>query len=161
MIEFIAQYWLEVLLGLISTGLGALCKYFYGLYKKEKNREKADENAKLTDNFKQFAQAEHNELLRLIEENKAASDKTDQMIKADMEATKKHLSTLQKGVLGIQGRDFKSDCRFLLEHDHVITQNEWEEINDEHDIYNSLGGNHEGDRLYNDVSIKYHDELTK
>lgn len=161
MIEFIVQYWLEVLLGLLSAGLGALCKYFYGLYKKEKNREKADENAKLTDNFKQFALEEHNELLRLIEKNKAASDKMDEKIRADMETTKKHLNILQKGVLGIQGRDFKADCRLLLEHDHDITQEEWEEINDEHDIYNSLGGNHEGDRLYNDVSIKYHNKLTE
>lgn len=159
MVAFVLKYWIEVLFGVIAAGLGALSKYFYNLYKKEKNREKADENTKLTENFKAFALEEHNELLRLIDENKKASDKMDELIQADMETTKQHLDALQKGVLGIQGRDFKTDCRTLLEHGHQITQSEWEEISEEHDIYNSLGGNHEGDRLYNDVSAKYHAQL--
>lgn len=43
MLAFLAKYWLEFLLGLIATGATALAKYFYNLYKKEKNIEKQKE----------------------------------------------------------------------------------------------------------------------
>jgi hypothetical protein len=69
------------------------------------------------------------------------------------------METLKDGILSIQGRNFKTDCRLLLQKDHVITQEEWESISVAHDIYNSLGGNHDGDRLYEDVETKYHNNL--
>jgi hypothetical protein len=34
--DIIAKYWLQFVLGLIASGLTALCTYFYRLYKKER-----------------------------------------------------------------------------------------------------------------------------
>jgi len=47
----------------------------------------------------------------------------------------------------------------LLKTEHEITVDEWMYLNEEHDIYNSLKGNHEGDLLFQDVNIKYHNQL--
>lgn len=43
MLAFIAQYWLNFLLGAIAGGLTFLCKKFYKLYKAEKNHQKTEE----------------------------------------------------------------------------------------------------------------------
>lgn len=43
----------------------------------------------------------------------------------------------------------------LLKEDHVITLQEFENITNEHRIYNTLKGNHEGDSLYSLVKVKY------
>jgi len=43
----------------------------------------------------------------------------------------------------------------LLKDDHIITLQEYENISNEHRIYNSLKGNHEGDALYSLVKVKY------
>lgn len=161
MVEFIAKYWLEFVFGILTAGLGFLSRYFYGLYKKEKQHQKSEEHQSLSDELKDISMKEHQALLDIIDKNKKESQKADKRIQEEIDETIASLKTLKLGVLGIQGRDFKTDCRALLEIDHVITQEEWEEISTAHDIYNSLGGNHDGDRLYNDVSIKYHDNLTK
>jgi hypothetical protein len=58
------------------------------------------------------------------------------------------IKTLKSGLLSVQGRMFKSDCKKLLEEDHEITLEEYEEITRDHHAYNSLGGNHNGDQLY-------------
>ncbi len=55
---------------------------------------------------------------------------------------------------------FKDKCRKLLKEDHVITLDEWEEVDAEHNIYNALGGNHNGDYLYQLVSEKVKNTLT-
>ena len=48
-------------------------------------------------------------------------------------------------MLSIEGRAFRTECRKLLEPDHVISLKEYEAIVSEHETYNRLGGNHEGD----------------
>ena len=160
MLDFILNYWLEFLFGIIATGLGILSKYFYNLYKKEKQHQKIEEQKVLSNEFKAITEKEHNTLLQIINENKEQSQEADEKIQAEISETQQCLNTLQLGVLEIQGRAFKADCRQLLEQDHTITQEEWEEISKSHDTYNQLGGNHNGDRLYEDVSFKYHSSLT-
>lgn len=59
------------------------------------------------------------------------------------------------GVLAIQGRTFKEECRNLLKDDHRITLDEFEAIQADHEIYNNLGGNHKGDELFEAVKAKY------
>jgi len=41
--DIIIKYWVEWVLGLVTLGLGAATKYFYNLYKKEKNHQKTEE----------------------------------------------------------------------------------------------------------------------
>lgn len=61
---------------------------------------------------------------------------------------------IKDGVLSIQGKEFKQECRDLLQPDHEITIEEYEQFEKDHDAYNSLGGNHEGDHLYELVKKK-------
>ncbi len=72
-----------------------------------------------------------------------------------MSNLKEKIDTLQDGILSIQGRDFKADCRSLLQPDHEITLDEYEQIIEEHEVYNNLGGNHKGDELFDLVTHKF------
>ena len=47
MLDFIAKYWLEFLFGIIALGLTGLTKYFYNLYKKEKQRLEDEAHEKI------------------------------------------------------------------------------------------------------------------
>lgn len=161
MIEFILEYWLEGLFSAIVFVLSFFCKRFYSLYKKEQKREKEVEQEHLSKEFRTYADEEHKKILDIIHENVVASKKADVEIKKELAVMNEGLELLKMGLLGIQGPGFKAKCKYLLGADHVITLEEWEEINNDHDIYNSLGGNHNGDRLYNDVSYKYHSQLQK
>ena len=65
------------------------------------------------------------------------------------------------GVLSIQGKDFKSDCRRLLNEEHRITTEEFEELEDEYEVYTGLGGNGRGAALFDAVKTKYMAQLGK
>ena len=66
---------------------------------------------------------------------------------------------MRSGLLSIQGRDFKRHCRELLDDEHEITLDEWEQIDADHEAYNGLGGNHKGDQLYELVKKKVENNL--
>lgn len=66
-----------------------------------------------------------------------------------------NVQAVKSGVLSIQGKAFKADCRRLLEKDHIITEEEWDDIKMDHDSYHALGGNHTGDTLFNSVTEKW------
>ena len=91
-------------------------------------------------------------LLNVVKESEAKSQEEDKKIYEKID----HLTS---GVLSIEGRAFKDDCRRLLEPGHVITLAEFEAIQAEHIVYNNLGGNHEGDGLYSMVVAKYQQAL--
>ena len=152
MTSFIVQYWLEMLFGAIAAAAGVLAKKFYGLYKKEQKHQ--EERKK--DNFKKVI---HEDFISAVEENRKLSDERADKLNKEINLLSNNLQVLQEGILSIQGHSFKHDCQILLEEDHEITPNEWEEIDIDHTVYNSLGGNHEGDRLYKDVETKYRNSL--
>ena len=59
------------------------------------------------------------------------------------------------GVLAIQGQVFKDECRRLLEDNHKITLKEFEQLQPDHIVYNGLGGNSNGDELFEAAKTKY------
>lgn len=69
--------------------------------------------------------------------------------------------TIQRGLLSVQGSQFKNDCRKLLEPGYVITIDEFEQLDKDHMAYNGLGGNHTGDQLFALVKTKYESQITK
>lgn len=69
------------------------------------------------------------------------------------------IDIIKDGMLSVEGRAFRNECRRLLEKGHVITLNEYEAILAEHVTYNNLGGNHEGDGLFSMVQVKYQNQL--
>lgn len=67
---------------------------------------------------------------------------------------------MKGGILSIQRRTFKQECRELLREGHEITLAEFEALQEEHNIYHSLGGNHDGDALFEMVKTKASNNLT-
>ena len=64
------------------------------------------------------------------------------------------MGIMKQGLLSVQRRTFESDCRALLQKDHIITLDEFSQLTADHDIYKALGGNHNGDSLFKLVELK-------
>ena len=152
MAAFIVQYWLEFLFGLIATSAGIIAKKCYNLYKKEKVHSEEDK-------AEAFKDVIHTEVFDEIQKSRILSDDRYNKTTEHINGLEGELDILREGILSLQGRNFKEDCNKLLAEDHIIAQKEWETIDIEHNVYNTLGGNHEGDRLYKDVEMKYRNSL--
>ena len=126
MIDFILHYWIEVLFGLVITAGSFVVKRTLASFRQERASEK-----------KEFLEGIQKEIRAEFERSNKKEIELQNEIK-----------TLKSGLLSVQGRMFKSDCKKLLEEDHEITLEEYEEITRDHHAYNSLGGNHNGDQLY-------------
>lgn len=170
------KYWVELILGLIVTGGGFLIKRYLRLEKEERQREQKE----YFDNVLKKIQSENQQVLKSLEKehdkmNQNSEDKYDEIntkvdkaleagreeSKSDDAALEKEISELEKnitaltaGVLSMQGKEFRNNCRKLLAEDHVITLDEWEELDKDHTAYNGLGGNHKGDHLFSLVKKK-------
>lgn len=170
------KYWVELILGLIVTGGGFLIKRYLRLEKEERQREQKE----YFDNVLKKIQTENQHVLKSLEKehdkmNQNSEDKYDEIntkvdqalevgrkeSKSDDAVLEKEISTLKKnitaltaGILSMQGKEFRNNCRKLLAKDHVITLDEWEELDKDHMAYNGLGGNHKGDHLFSLVKKK-------
>lgn len=94
----------------------------------------------------------YNDLVNVVKASEERSFAEDEHIHEEIDAIK-------GGLLSLEGRNFKEDCRRLLMPGHIITLAEYEAIQAEHIVYNNLGGNHEGDGLYSMVMTKYQNTL--
>lgn len=79
----------------------------------------------------------------------------DGKILEEIHHIQKKVETISAGVLSVQGQNFRQSCKRLLEPNHVITVEEFEQITQDHKVYNSLNGNHTGDILYHQVEEKF------
>lgn len=116
-------------------------------------------NKEIAKNIKTILDDNQRSILKIIQEEEEKSKAEDEAIRQQIIGIQDNLTTLTEGMLSIQGRQFKEECRALLKNDHEITLAEFEHITNEHRIYNALHGNHEGDNLYNLVEIKYRANL--
>ena len=167
MLEFIAKYWIEFVFGLIAACIIFAIKQYYASKSKLKQKDQED--------FK-------NEIIATINKDidvqRVRSDEGDQkiekMVKELFENVKllnqgiisiqkqmavDNVQALKSGVLSMQGKVFKADCRRLLEPNHIITEEEYEDIVNDHNSYHSLGGNHIGDSLFLSVMKKWNAQL--
>lgn len=139
MLEFVLKYWIEFLFGVVIAVGSFMIKRTLKSYR----QERADERESLMQSIKAEIRAEFER------SNKKENELAEQ------------IKVLKAGLLSIQGRTFKSNCRRLLDQDHEISLEEYEEITKDHDAYNSLGGNHNGDQLYMLVRKKVEDSWAK
>ena len=154
---------LTQLTGIFWTGVGmfifwAISQSYKGL-RKEKEREIEDKiNAKTLEielKEKQNNQELEDHLSKRIDANKQEITAYHQDFQQRCSEVNAQFGILQAGVLRVAGRWFIEDCQDLLEPDHVITQDEFEDIMDYHTTYNALGGNHKGDEYFKLVSEKF------
>lgn len=150
MLDFIAKYWLEFVFGLISTGLIAWVKYDIKQFRRKQSKDREEFKKEIED-----------EVQIKIDNTERELRKADTNIEASLEIVTAQMENLTAGVLSIQGKEFRAKCRELLEPDHVISVDEFEEITEDHDAYNGLGGNHKGDLLFNAVVEKFNAQLNK
>ena len=94
----------------------------------------------------------YNNLIDVVKESDEKSMAEDKIIHEEIDIIK-------EGMLSVEGRAFRNECRRLLQDDHIITLKEYETIVSEHITYNKLGGNHEGDALFSMVVVKYENTL--
>lgn len=130
MLEFVIKYWVEFAFGLIVTGGG----YFVRKYLKMREEEQNRERTKFYDNFKNDIFAKYDEIKKESEDG-------------DLEL-QKQLDLLRKGILSLQKKEFLNECQALLEEDHELTLDEYQQCIEDHDAYNGLKGNHRGDSLF-------------
>ena len=159
LIDWLVKYWLQVLFGLICGGVTIFVRRYIKLWKDTKERDKDDLLESIQDKMdNQYVKTQeqmddcYRNLTSIItqqgEEMKAVDAKLSEQIVA-----------VKRDVLAIEGAYFRSECRRLLQKDHIITNEEFNTITIEHTAYNSLGGNHEGDALYAMIEEKHKEYL--
>lgn len=174
--SIVLKYWVELILGLIVAGGGFLIKRYLRLEKEERQREQKayfdkmlekiqSENQQVLkslekehDKMNQNSEHKYNEINTKVDEaleaGREESKSDDAVLEKEISALEKNITALTAGILSMQGKEFRNNCRKLLAEDHVITLDEWEELDKDHTAYNGLGGNHKGDHLFSLVKKK-------
>ena len=134
MLDFIIKYWLEVLFGLIVAGLAFFARYYYKLWKESQAAQKE----KMQEEIQKKIQDEYQKKLD------------------DMQTIIDRLSIV---VLTVQGKQFKNDCREILNSGTNINYETFDNLHTEYEIYTSLGGNGLGEKLFELVEGRYSAQL--
>lgn len=174
--SIVLKYWVEFILGLIVAGGGFLIKRYLRLEKEERQREQKEYFDKMLekiqsenqhvlkslekehDKMNQKSEDKYNEINtkvdKALEAGREESKADDAVLEKEISVMKKNITALTAGILSMQGKEFINNCRKLLAEDHIITLDEWEELDIDHTAYNGLGGNHKGDHLFSLVKKK-------
>lgn len=150
MADFIIRYWVQWACGLCAVGITFIVKNYIHMCLAQFQREQETLKQDIIDTVKEELQAQREQL-----------DTTDVELHQAINDIKNNMNSVVKGVLNVQRKPFMDECRRLLESDHEITIEEYELVCEDHQAYNALGGNHDGDTLFNLVKVKYEAQLTK
>lgn len=154
--EFILKYWVEVVFGLIVSGLSFACRCYWKLWRAEQKHQKTEEQ-----------EAFYNGILEKIDERfeemnnriTALDEKMEQQINEvhkEVQSSDAQQKILKEGLLSVQGNNFKRQCKALLEPTHKISETEWLQHQIDFEAYERLGGNDNGHDLHNAVAHKYY-----
>ena len=108
MIDFIVKYWLQVLFGLIAAGLGFMAKHYYGLWKKEKENKQNQILDSIKEELKTYNQ-------EIVTQKEALLTSEDVRLQEAIKKVEESNNQLMNVVLGVYNKQFKNDCRYLLE----------------------------------------------
>lgn len=169
MLDFILQYWVEFVFGIIAAGLVAAGKYFSSLVKKQIRESLRAQMTVLTNTLQRQMtstdEAIKADIAAIKTDIQGLHDKLDAVeqkeadVEAKIGALDAGLTTLKNGTLSLQGKQFKDECRGVLNQKEPIQLTQFETLEAEHNVYKSLGGNHDGDELWDLIKIKYHNTL--
>lgn len=147
--EFILKYWVEVVFGLIVSGLSFACRRFWKLWRTEQQYQKTEEQ-----------KAFYNDILEKIDERFEETNNRitalDNKVEKNVQTSNAQQEILKEGLLSVQGNNFKRQCKALLEPTHKISETEWLQHQIDFEAYERLGGNDDGHDLHNAVAHKYY-----
>lgn len=164
--EFILKYWVEVLFGIAVTGGGFLLKHHFKLFKESLDHKMEERDNKLLEKMTKVLTASNKTIQDSID--KLRSDTKDDIdgvyaelvdLKDDIRDVRKDVESIRRGVLDVQGPQFKAKCKEVLQDSHQITVDEWLALKKEYEIYTGMGGNSDGSELYKLVHEKYSKHL--
>lgn len=164
--EFILKYWVEVLFGIVVTGGGFLLKHHFKLFKESLDHKTEERDDKLLEKMTKVLIASNKTIQDSID--KLRSDTKDDIdgvyaelvdLKDDIKNVRKDVESIRRGVLDVQGPQFKAKCKEVLQDSHQITVDEWLALKKEYEIYAGMGGNSDGSELYKLVHEKYSKHL--
>lgn len=164
--EFILKYWVEVLFGIVVTGGGFLLKHHFKLFKESLDHKMEERDDKLLEKMTKVLTASNKTIQDSID--KLRSDTKDDIdgvyaelvdLKDDIKDIRKDVESIRRGVLDVQGPQFKAKCKEVLQNSHQITVDEWLALKKEYEIYTGMGGNSDGSELYKLVHEKYSKHL--
>lgn len=145
MTEFILKYWVEVMFGLVVSGLSFACRRYWKLWRAEQQHQKTEEQ-----------EAFYNGILEKIDERFEKMEQKINEVRKDVQASDAEQKILKEGLLSVQGSNFKRQCKALLEPTHKISETEWLQHQIDFEAYERLGGNDDGHDLHNAVAHKYY-----
>lgn len=164
--EFILKYWVEVLFGIVVTGGGFLLKHHFKLFKESLDHKMEERDDKPLEKMTKVLTASNKTIQDSID--KLRSDIKDDIdgvyaelvdLKDDIKDVRKDVESIRRGVLDVQGPQFKVKCKEALQDSHQITVDEWLALKKEYEIYTGMGGNSDGSELYKLVHEKYSKHL--
>lgn len=179
-IAFFAKYWLTFIFGLVSAGLAAALTKMKKRYQTGKKVEQDQELEPFKKQILADVQELKEEVLGIVQEKEEEFEQEELNINNEMKQLHKEIvdshkeiyhileisrevsqgyrDLYQEGLLYNMRKEYFKDCKKLLDPEYVISFEDFSQISADHDLYNRLGGNHQGDIYFKAIQDKYHDQ---
>ena len=179
-IAFFAKYWLTFVFGLIGSGVTVLVNKLIARYKRGKEEEDKENLEPFKKQILDDVQELKEEVLGIVEEKEEEFEQEELNINNEMKQLHKEIvdshkeiynilessrkvsqgyrDLYQEGLLYNMRKEYFKDCKKLLDPEYVISFDDFSQISADHDLYNRLGGNHQGDIYFKAIEDKYHNQ---
>lgn len=154
--EFILKYWVEVVFGLIVSGLSFACRRYWKLWRAEQQHQKTEEQKAFYNDILEKIDERFEKMNERFEEMNNRITALDNKVEKNVQTSDAQQEILKEGLLSVQGNNFKRQCKALLEPTHKISETEWLQHQIDFEAYERLGGNDDGHDLHNAVAHKYY-----
>lgn len=172
LLDFFVKYWTEFLFGIVAAGILAGGRYIWILFKNRLRDSLEEQITSITDviakrmsETDEKLEAKNTSLtqqigalqadMKIMQQEIQTNKNDENLIEKKIDTLEDNLNTLKDGILSLQRKEFKEECRRLLNQEEAITYEQYTILQREHTVYNSLGGNHEGDQLFKLASMRY------
>lgn len=172
LLDFFVKYWTEFLFGIVAAGILAGGRYIWTLFKNRLRDSLEEQITSITDVIAKRMSETDEKLeaknisltqqigalqadMKIMQQEIQTNKNDENLIEKKIDTLEDNLNTLKDGILSLQRKEFKEECRRLLNQEEAITYEQYTILQREHTVYNSLGGNHEGDQLFKLASTRY------
>ena len=153
-LEWIAKYWVNWLCAIVAGGIVLFARHYVKLQKKAMEQKQQEKEKNMCSRIIDKLEEE-------ISAVEVASQTEDEKLHEELNDVHSDIAKVSNGVLSIQGKQFRDYCEHLLQAGHFISIDEYEEFENDYEVYKSLGGNHRGDALHDRVVDKFKAQMTE